>query len=282
MAPKLLLVALVQPLADALGSGLVVQPPRPPDVTPPPERAAAAAGATPEQRRFAKALRDGMRREWVTLGLIAANVAVFALMVAQGSGILVPEAGNRLLEWGANYAPRTLHGEWWRLFTSMFVHGGVLHIGFNMYALWVGGRLVERVYGHVGYGLLYAFAGLVGSVASALFSGDPPVASVGASGAVFGVFGALLAFLLRRRRLLPMAVLKQMRAVVLLVVGFNVVFGFVVPGIDQAAHLGGLAGGFLAGLALAPAFAESKLRRPLAAYPAVALAGVAIVAWIAL
>ena len=257
----------------------MVQPPRRPDVQPPPERAAAAVGATPEQRRFAKALRDGMRREWVTIALIVANVAVFALMAAQGSGVLVPGDTSRLVEWGANYGPATIgEGQWWRLFSSMFLHGGVLHVGFNMYALWVGGRVVERIYGHVGYALLYAFAGLLGSVASAMTTQVP---SVGASGAVFGIFGALLAFLLRRRRLLPAAVLKRLRSVVLIVVGFNVAFGFAVPGIDQAAHLGGLAGGFLAGLLLAPAFTDSTMRRPWAVYPVLVLAGTAVVWWIA-
>jgi rhomboid protease GluP len=257
----------------------VVQPPRPPDIRPPPERAAVAAGATPEQRRFAKALRGSMRREWVTVALVAANAAVFVLMSAQGVDFLAP-SGRVLVDWGANWGPETLGDhDWWRLFSSMFVHAGVLHVGFNMYVLWMGGRLVERLYGHAGYLILYTFAGLVGSVASVLT--HPSGSSVGASGAVFGVFGALLAFLLRRRALLPMLALKRLRGTAIAFVVLNVAFGFAVPGIDQAAHLGGLGGGFVAGLLLAPSFVDSSLRRPWAAYPVVLAAGGGLVAWIA-
>src|SRR5690606_18545729 len=113
--------------------------------------------------------------------------------------------------------------------------------------------------GHAGYLLLYLFAGLTGSAASAIFSGGP---SVGASGAIFGIFGALLAFLLRRRALIPMTVLVGVRSAALSFVLFNVAFGFAVPGIDNAAHLGGLAGGFVAGLALAPNLRADRLARP--------------------
>lgn len=235
-------------------------------------------GATPEQRRFAQALRESMRREWVTVALVVANLAVFALMTFEGVDPLAPD-GRVLLAWGANYAPLTFGDQWWRLLSSMFVHGGALHVGVNMYVLWVGGRLVERLYGHVGYAALYAFAGVAGSVASALV--HPPTPSVGASGAVFGVFGALLAFLLRRRRLMPAAALKRLRGTVIGFVVINVAFGFVVPGIDQAAHLGGLAGGFAAGLLLAPAFADGRLRRPWASTAAVIAAALGLVTWVA-
>ena len=234
------------------------------------------SGATPEQRRFAQALRQSMRREWVTLALVVANLAVFGVMTAGGVHPLAPE-GRALLAWGANFGPLTFGGQSWRLVSSMFVHGGALHVGVNMYVLWSGGRLVERLFGHVGYALLYAVAGIAGSVASALMV--PPTPSVGASGAVFGVFGALLAFLLRRRRLMPAAALRRLRGTVLGFVVLNVAIGFAIPGIDQAAHLGGLAGGFAAGLALAPSFADGRLRRPTRLYPAVLAGLVGAMVW---
>ena len=256
----------------------MVQPPRAPQVPEPGERAAIAAGATPEQRRFGQALRDGMKREWVTQVLIAANVGVLAVMVASGVDVLEPDTRS-LLGWGANYAPLTVGAQWWRLFTAVFIHGGVIHLAFNMYALWMGGRLVERVFGHSGFLVLYAFAGIAGSVSSIVV--HPSVTTVGASGAIFGVFGALLAFLLRRRTLLPAAAVKRLRVAVIAMIVFNVFFGFAVPQIDQAGHLGGLGAGFLAGLALALAFRDGVMKRPWVAYPIVLAAGAGLVLWIA-
>ncbi len=98
--------------------------------------------------------------------------------------------------------------------------------------------------------------------------------SVGASGAVFGVFGALLAVLLRRRALLPPEVLRPLRRSVLSVIAINIAFGFLVPGIDNAAHLGGLALGFVSGVLIAPRFEDERIERPWLRYPALlALAG---------
>ena len=97
-----------------------------------------------------------------------------------------------VLEWGANFGPKTMDGQWWRLFTSMFLHFGIIHIGFNMWVLWNVGRLVERLVGNFGFALLYVVSGLLGSVASLAW--NPTTISAGASGAVFGVVGALIGF----------------------------------------------------------------------------------------
>ncbi len=234
------------------------------------------AQPTLAQQQFRQGLVR-MRREWVTDLLLAANVAVFAWMVISGVSPITPD--QPLVPWGANYGPLTRGPEVWRLASSMFVHGGIIHLGFNMYALYLAGRLVERVYGHLGYALLYLLAGIAGSTASAFVS--PLVPSVGASGAVFGVFGALLAFLIRRRSLLRPEVVRPMRRSVATVVLLNVVLGFTVPGIDNAAHLGGLAAGFLAGLVLAPSTYEGGLRRPWLLYPVVAAATAGLVFWVA-
>lgn len=230
------------------------------------------AGPTEGQIRFRGALQGAMKREWVTQALVAINVAVFGWMAISGVGALMP--GESLLPWGANFGPLTRGGEWWRLFSSMFVHAGLVHLGFNMYALLMAGRLVERLYGHLAYSLLYVVAGIAGSAASALTS---PMPSVGASGAVFGVFGALLAFLLRRRALLPREVLLPLRRSVLTFIVLNVAFGFAIPGIDNAAHLGGLAGGSVAGLLVAPRFDGERLVRPWAIYPMLVVIGAGLV-----
>lgn len=263
----------------------MIQPVRPPEVRPPseggPRERARPAPGTAEQRRFVAALRGSMSHAWVTRGLVVANVVVFALTALDGAGWLALGDPEVLYRWGANFGPATLEGQWWRLLSSMFLHAGVLHLGFNMYALWIGGRLVERLFGHVGFAALYAFAGVLGSVASVLW--DPRAPSVGASGAVFGVFGALLGFLLRRRHLLPVEMLRPLRRGVVTVVVLNVLFGFVAPGIDNAAHLGGLAGGLASGLLLAPSLGgDGGLRRRAALVPLVASAAAGLVLWIAL
>lgn len=250
---------------------LVVQPP-PYRETLPAARAR-PAGPTEAQIRFRGALQGAMRREWVTDLLVASNVLVLGWMVLAGVSAFFPDVS--LVAWGANYGPLTRGGEWWRMVSSMFVHAGIVHLGFNMYALLIAGRLVERLYGHLGYALLYLVAGIAGSAASALT--PPEVPSVGASGAVFGVFGALLAFLIRRRALLPPGVLLPLRRSVLTVIAFNVAFGFAVPGIDNAAHLGGLAGGFVAGVLLAPSLDGERIARPFGRYPLLLVLGAGLV-----
>jgi len=185
----------------------------------------------------------------VTAVLLALNVAIFGLMLAGGVDPMQPSIDN-LIQWGANYGPKTTQGEWWRLFTCMFLHIGVLHLLFNMLALWNVGGFMEHLLGSTGFLVLYLLAGLLGSVASVTW--NPFVVSAGASGAIFGLFGGLLAFLVRHRTRQPQASLAALRTNTLAFLGYNVVYGFIVQGIDMAAHLGGLAGGFVCGYALLP------------------------------
>jgi rhomboid protease GluP len=183
----------------------------------------------------------------VTPALIAANVIVFGLMVARGVSPLSPTT-DALLSWGANFGRLSAGGQWWRLVTAMFLHVGVIHLLMNMWVLWDGGRLVERMLGPVAFAAAYVLAGLAGSCASALWSPDRP--SAGASGAIFGIFGLLGAFLVRQRRAMPPGALSTLARSSLFFVGYNVLYGLTKPNIDMAAHLGGLAGGFAAGLPL--------------------------------
>ena len=177
-----------------------------------------------------------------------------------------------MLEHGGNYGSATLGGEPWRLFTSMFLHYGVLHLAMNMLGLIDGGRHVERMYGRAGFVALYLVAGLAGSLATSLRSN---VVSAGASGAIFGVFGAFGAFLLLHRdRLDKEEVTKQSRGLLIFLV-YNLYIGITAQGIDVVAHLGGLGAGFLAGLALelGTHTGPSTIRRSLA----VAVIGCALV-----
>ena len=206
----------------------------------------------------------------VTPLLVAINVAVFIAMCVAGVGIVEPD-GNAVVAWGSNFGPATMGGQWWRLFTSMFLHFGVIHLVFNMWALYQSGRTIERLYGSFQFALLYLFAGLAGSMASLLW--NPQVNSAGASGAIFGIFGGLLAFVINPRNGVPAAVMQEQRNSTLIFTAYSLFYGFAHAGIDNAAHIGGLVGGFLMGLLLArPLDAASRARFDPARI-AIALAG---------
>ena len=209
--------------------------------------------------RFHHALFASTPRIWVTRAIVVINVVVFVLMVANGVSPMKPDTAV-VIQWGANFGPKTMSGEWWRLVSSMFLHFGIIHIGFNMWVLWDVGRLVERLVGNVGFIILYVFAGITGSIASLAW--HPVVVSAGASGAVFGVFGALLGFLVLRRDTVPADVLRRLRNVAVSFLILNILFGLSISGIDNAAHLGGFAGGFLCGLVLSqPLDGQTRSRR---------------------
>ena len=187
-------------------------------------------------------------RVTVTWWLIAANGVVFAIMLGYGAGLWHSDNGVQLA-WGANFGPATKDGEWWRLGSALFLHFGLFHLAVNMFSLWDGGRLVERMYGPRRFVLIYFCSGLVGNLLSLIAQGDRAV-SGGASGAIFGVFGALMVFLWHERsRLNP----SEFRWLFWAALGFSVVsigLGLQITGIDNAAHIGGLVGGTLAGAAL--------------------------------
>ncbi|MBS1199967.1 MAG: Rhomboid-like protein [Proteobacteria bacterium] len=185
---------------------------------------------------------------WLTRALTLANVAVFAAMAVAGVDVLHP-GPLEYIEWGSNFAPLTVTGEWWRLATAPFLHFGPVHLLFNAWALWSIGTLVERLFGRARFGAIYAAAGLAGSLASIAW--NPLVNSAGASGAVFGIIGAQLAFFTRGGHRIPAEVVRAQRNSTLAFIGYSVTFGFIVPGIDNAAHLGGLTTGFALGWLLA-------------------------------
>ena len=220
-------------------------------------------------------------RPWLTRALTVANAAVFLVMAVAGIDVLRPGPLD-YIDWGSNFAPLTAGGEWWRLLSAMFLHFGPLHLLFNAWALWAIGSLVERLFGHVRFGAIYAVAGLAGGLASIAW--NPLVNSAGASGAIFGIIGAQLAFFTRSGHRLPSGVVRAQRNSTLAFIAYSVTFGFIVPGIDNAAHLGGLASGFAMGWLLARPL--GALARPpqerLGILAAVALAVVLVAGGLAL
>jgi rhomboid protease GluP len=198
---------------------------------------------------FRRDLYAATPRVFITQLIIAANVAVFVLMVLSGGHAFLEPSTGQMLRWGAGFGPLTTHGQPWRLFTEMFVHFGIIHIGMNMYVLWLGGPLIERLFGNFPYLVIYIFSGLTGSFLS-LYA-HPMSLSAGASGAVFGVYGALLGFLVVQRLTIPKPVLNSLFKAAGLFVVYNLIFGFALRNVvDIYAHGGGLVGGFVLGMLL--------------------------------
>jgi rhomboid protease GluP len=200
-------------------------------------------------------------RVYITPIIIGINIVLFIIQILSGVNAVKPSIPD-LCAWGADFGPLTLGGDWWRLLTSTFLHIGFLHILFNMLFLAGAGMLVERMVGHIGFLVLYLMSGLCGSLASLFI--HPMLVSAGASGAIFGVYGALLGVLLLNRSGVPAKTLIQLRNQGLGFIAYNLVFGMTQPNIDTAAHIGGLLAGFLGGLVLSqPLTRQSLATRPL-------------------
>ena len=207
--------------------------------------------------RFGKAMSVLGTRSLVTPAIIAINVAVFIVMLFAGADLMNPNPAVHI-RFGSNFGPLTWTGEEWRLLTSAFLHFGLIHIALNMYALYQGGGLVERLFGSTRFAVIYLLSALSGSMASGWW--DPLRNSAGASGAIFGVYGALLAFLAVRRVDIPPTMLKSISSSALLFCLYSLVIGAAHPLIDNACHIGGLLGGFVSGVILARPFTpEARL-----------------------
>lgn len=184
----------------------------------------------------------------VTQVLLGANVMVFLAMVA-ASGPSLDFTGAITVHFGANYGPITLSGQWWRLVTYMFLHGGVFHIAMNMWCLWNLGALCESLYGRWTYAALYLITGVAGGLASVGW--NPNVLSVGASGALFGLTGALIASFGLGEFSLSGIPVRGVLSSLLFWAGFSLFLGKLSPGIDNACHVGGLVSGLILGALIA-------------------------------
>ncbi len=191
----------------------------------------------------------------VTYFLIGLNILVYVAMIVSGISPSQPTI-LQLIHWGANFGPLDRAGQWWRLLSACFLHIGFLHIAFNMYVLYQVGPFTERLYGGARYLLLYLVAGIGGNVLGVYL--HPMIVSAGASGAIFGVYGGLLAFLLRQRAAIRPEAVKAIGQSALIFIGFNLFYGLASAHTDLTAHIGGLFAGFLAGLVLV-----RPLQRPL-------------------
>ena len=177
----------------------------------------------------------------VTYSLIFICILVFILMYVLGNG---STDNYTLLVFGANVDTLTKNGDYYRLFTSMFLHIGILHLLCNMYSLYIIGKEVENVFGKVKYLIIYLLSGIAGSILSLAFNHNTICA--GASGAIFGLLGALLYFGYYYRTYLGATLTRSIIPVIVL----NLIIGFTSSGIDNAAHVGGLVGGILIAMAV--------------------------------
>lgn len=179
---------------------------------------------------------------YLTYSIIGINVLVFILMVAGGANIFQP-TGIDIIHWGANYGPLTLSGDWWRLISCVFVHIGIIHLLFNMYALYMVGVYLEPLLGKTRYIVAYLCAGVFASLASLWWHSDP-VPSAGASGAIFGMYGVFLALL--STHLIPKQIRKGLLQSIVVFIIYNLAYGMK-SGVDNAAHAGGLLSGLVIG-----------------------------------
>ena len=179
----------------------------------------------------------------VTPVLVVLCVLVFVSMVLSKISPIHPST-EQLLHWGADFGPLTLAGQWWRLLSSVFLHIGIFHLAVNMWCLWNLGELAERIYGRTAFLAFYLTAGIAGAIVSLAW--HPFAVSAGASGAVFGLAGALIVTFWFGHVPFPRHHIQITLVSLLAFAGYNLLFGFITPGIGNAAHVGGL----LAGLAL--------------------------------
>lgn len=200
-------------------------------------------GKKPKQDDLIYALRFLIPKgeHFATSVILDVNIVVFLVMMFAGVNIISPKS-LELLQWGANRRTETINGDWWRLVTCMFLHGGIMHLVANIYGLIIAALFIEPVLGRRNFFILYFLSGIFASVSSICWYDN--TISVGASGAIFGLYGAVLSLLLTN------AFPKEGRRIILGLIGFYVVLTLLMGlagGIDNAAHIGGLLSGAIIG-----------------------------------
>ena len=193
----------------------------------------------------------GIRKPYITYGIITINIVLYIIMLTLSRSGLGEFDVQTLLKFGANYKPLVLAGEYWRLIASAFLHDGIIHLICNMYALYVIGPQLENFFGKTRFLIIYLFSAIAGNLLSLTFSS---AVSVGASGAIFGLFGSLLYFGYYYRVYLGNVLRTQLIPVIMI----NILFGLVTPGIDNAAHIGGLIGGIFISMGIGVKYKSTK------------------------
>jgi membrane associated rhomboid family serine protease/Flp pilus assembly protein TadD len=188
----------------------------------------------------------------VTRAIIAVNVLVYVAMGLSGVSWMDPSV-VQAIRWGADFGPLTLSGQWWRLFTSMFVHFGFFHIALNMWCLRNLAVALEPMMGRLAFSVTYLFCGLAASAVSTAW--NPWRASAGASGAIFGIAGAFVSYLVLKKAAIPASLVRQNLRSLAVFILLNLSIGAASGHIDNSAHVGGLAAGLVLG-ALLPRFAR--------------------------
>ncbi len=235
-----------------------------------PEHAGEAQGA----KRVVQTVQSRSTQNvgWVAKGLVAVNVGIYLLQLALGAP--VSGAGGEIFENGVLYGPLVAEGEWWRLFTAAFLHYGFIHLAMNMLVLWLFGPTLEAALGSARFLLLYVAAGLAGSAGALLL--DPDALTVGASGAIYGLFGAILVLERQGTYVFGGSVIP------LLIINFALTF--TISSISKGGHVGGFLGGALAILVLSRFGRQSALhaRNDVLGYAglvAIGVASVAVAVW---
>ena len=192
------------------------------------------------------------KKPYVTYGLISINILVFILMYLLGTN---SQDSKTLIDFGANVPALIKNGEYYRLFTSAFIHIGFLHLICNMYCLYIIGPQIESFLGKIKYLFVYLGSAITANLLSlAMHTNNLLTISAGASGAIFGLFGALLYFGYHYRVYLGTVIKSQIIPLILL----NLSLGFVLSGVDNAAHIGGLIGGLLITMASGIKYKSTK------------------------
>ena len=225
-----------------------------------------------EEQQFQERLKSLTPTPWVTYLLVAINIIVWLFTLLNGA-TFINSPSDKLLIWGGNAASEVQKGEWWRLITSMFLHNGLNHLFMNMIGLLSIGITVERIYGHRLFVLIYFGSGLIGSALSLSYSAQH-VVSIGASGAIFGIAGAMMTGMYQHKDKLPKIIGKQSISGIAIFIFFNLLNGFSKQGIDNAAHIGGLIGGCMLAYLLPERFDMEHFIRY---FQRRAIAGIAVV-----
>jgi rhomboid protease GluP len=193
-----------------------------------------------------KALLIPQKGHFVMQLLIQANLLIFIIMVCTGLGFISFDSAD-LLKWGADYRPLVVTGEYWRLLTCIFLHEGLMHVLLNMYALFFVGIFLEPVIGSTKFAITYFITGIIASFASIWW--HPASVGIGASGAIFGMYGVFLALL--TTNIFPRKLKKPFLISTSFFIVYNLLFG-IIGNVDNAAHIGGLISGLICGYCMYP------------------------------